>query len=299
MNSKAPRRHHRKERRNSDPMLNHPDLEKPSLFTPENLLREARRQKSIRKALVPRECVLDPLDPDGDIVRYLIREGLAAQNPSWACYHTEMYNYMLDSTTVGIVGNAVGSPFAVLVAEEMFASGCRLLLSLTSAGRIDPHADLPRFLVISRALRDEGTSHHYVARSRSCLLNSALARTLSSTLDNSPVPLGLGSSWTTDAPFRETAAAIRRARKLGADCVEMEAAALYAFAQARRKEVICIAHITNSMAQSRGDFEKGPESGSVDSLTLIEFVLRVLGRTRHANFGGLARRPSGSTSDKG
>ena len=261
-------------------MLGHHDLEEPSLFTPENLLREARRQKSTAKGLIPRICVLDP---DGDIVRYLVREGRATLNPHWACYHTEMYNHTLASGTVGLVGNAVGSPFAVLVAEEMFASGCRLLLSLTSAGRTDPRADLPRFLVVSKALRDEGTSDHYVARGRSCLLKSALLEALSSALGNSPVPLGLGSSWTTDAPFRETAAAIRRARRLGADCVEMEAAALYAFAQARRKNVVCIAHITNSMAQSKGDFEKGAESGSVDSLTLIEFILRVLSRTRHTS----------------
>jgi hypothetical protein len=63
----------------------------------------------------------------------------------------------------------------------------------------------------------------------------------------------------------------------------MEAAALHAFAQARRKDVICIAYVTNSMAQSKGDFEKGAESGSVDSLILIEFVLRVLRKTRHTN----------------
>jgi uridine phosphorylase len=254
-------------------MLSDRDLGKPSLFTAENLLREARRQKSIRKGRVPRVCLLDP---DGDIVRYLVREGRATVNPNWACYHTEMYDHLLGGTPVGIVSNAVGSPFAVLVAEEMFASGCRLLLSLTSAGRIDPQADLPRFLIISRALRDEGTSDHYVAPSRYCLLNGALRETLGSTLGRSPLPLGIGSSWTTDAPFRETAAAIRRARKLGADCVEMEAAALYAFARARRKDVVCIAHLTNSMAQSKGDFEKGAESGSVDSLALIDFVLRAL-----------------------
>ena len=146
-----------------------------------------------------------------------------------------------------------------------------------------PQADIPRFLVISKALRDEGTSDHYVSESRFCLINRTLLKTLSSALGNSPLPLDLGTSWTTDAPFRETAAAIRRAGRLGADCVEMEAAALYAFAQARRKDIICIAHVTNSMAQSKGDFEKGAEGGSVDSLTLIEFVLRVLRQTPYTN----------------
>jgi purine-nucleoside phosphorylase len=256
------------------------DLADPSLFTPENLLREARRQKSIPKRHIPQVCLLDP---DGDIVKHLLRRGLAALNPNWACYHTEMYEYKLGGRVIGIVGNAVGSPFAVLVAEEMFASGCAILLSLTSAGRISERPDLPRFLVISKALRDEGTSDHYIARSSFCFPNRLMLKAIASGIGNSPLPLGFGTSWTTDAPFRETAAAVRRARRLGAECVEMEAAALYAFAQARQKEVICIAHITDSMAQFKGDFEKGAENGSVDSLILIEFLLRALKGLRSRN----------------
>jgi hypothetical protein len=58
----------------------------------------------------------------------------------------------------------------------------------------------------------------------------------------------------------------------------MEAAALYAFAQARHRDVVCVAHLTNTMAQSKGDFEKGADSGSVDSLKLIEFLVHILRR---------------------
>ena len=53
---------------------------------------------------------------------------------------------------------AVGAPFAVLVAEQLFASGCRLLISVTSAGQIVSTAPPPYFVLIDRALRDEGTS---------------------------------------------------------------------------------------------------------------------------------------------
>src|SRR5947199_265577 len=67
--------------------------------------------------------------------------------------------------TVGIVGCAVGAPFAVLIAEELFESGCRLLLSVTSAGQILPAGPTPYFVIIDRALRDEGTSYHYAAAS--------------------------------------------------------------------------------------------------------------------------------------
>jgi len=70
-------------------------------------------------------------------------------------------------------------------------------------------------------------------------------------------PLHMGASWTTGAPFRETEAMIARCRAQGILAMEMEAAALYALAQARQYQIICFAHVTNQMGQSEGDFEKG------------------------------------------
>jgi len=78
-----------------------------------------------------------------------------------------------------------------------------------------------------------------------------------------------GATWTTDAPFRETAEAIAFAHGEGILGVEMEAAALYAFAEARSKDVVCFAHITNQMAVTEGDFEKGLAGGSQDALQVI------------------------------
>ncbi len=258
-------------------MLDHGDRRSPSLFTPENLLREARRQKGIARRTVPRVCVLDP---DGDIVRYLRKVRKATRDNSWACYHTELFVFRLGRIRMGIVGCAVGSSFAVLVAEEMFASGCRLLISMTSAGRIGLPPESPRFLLLGRALRDEGTSRHYAAHGNWSRLAPALLARLKPRLPRAPVPLVVGASWTTDAPFRETRKAIAQARHRSADCVEMEAAALYAFAAARRKQVICLAHVTNAMAQATGDFEKGPQAGSIESLKVIRFVAEALGAPR-------------------
>jgi uridine phosphorylase len=83
-----------------------------------------------------------------------------------------------------------------------------------------------------------------------------------------------GAAWTTDAPFRETAAAIERARARGILAVEMEAAALYAFAAARGKPVLCFAHVTNQMAIVSGDFEKGEAHGSAAALAVIAAAAR-------------------------
>jgi hypothetical protein len=54
----------------------------------------------------------------------------------------------------------------------------------------------------------------------------------------------------------------------------MEAASLYAFAQARQKPVVCFAHITNRMGVLEGDFEKGEADGSLESLRLVDLVAR-------------------------
>ena len=85
-----------------------------------------------------------------------------------------------------------------------------------------------------------------------------------------------GSIWTTDAPYRETEAAIAANQARGILAVEMEAAALYAFAQARKQPVVCIAHITNQMANDGDDFEKGEADGALASLAVMNAVANAL-----------------------
>ena len=85
-----------------------------------------------------------------------------------------------------------------------------------------------------------------------------------------------GASWTTDAPFRETSQAIQAAADKGILAVEMEAAALYAFAAAAGRKVLCLAHVTNTMAQSGADFEKGENDGTVDALAVLGRLVEAL-----------------------
>jgi uridine phosphorylase len=240
------------------PILSNKFYHAASVFTPENLLREARRQKSILPGSVPQICLLDP---DGDIVRYLTEKGFAHRQPHWACYHTEMYRFVYEGIAYGIVGNVVGASFAVLVAEECFASGCELLISVTSAGQITPIGQPPYFILIDKALRDEGTSYHYLPPSVYSEIDPALRDGLAGAFTQSTQWITCGATWTTDAPFRETEAAIKYARAEGILGVEMEAAALYAFAEARGKAVVCFAHITNQMGSVENDFEKGAAQG--------------------------------------
>jgi uridine phosphorylase len=248
------------------PILANKRYDAASAFTPESILREARRQKGLVEACVPAVCVLDP---DGDMVRQLKVSGRASRDEGWACYHTELYRASEAGIELGIVACAVGASFAVLIAEQLFASGCRLLISVTSSGQLAELRPPPYFVLIDRALRDEGTSYHYLPPSEFSAADPALLALVAGAFAGVRVPVERGATWTTDAPFRETPETISAMRDKGLLAVEMEAAALYAFAQARRKPVLCFAHVTNRMGSVEGDFEKGEADGAIAALSVI------------------------------
>jgi uridine phosphorylase len=244
-----------------------------SVFLPENLLREARRQKNKKECEVPTVCLLDP---DGDLAEYLLRKKTSFKNECWACYHSSLYTFRLNDFEIGIIPCVVGASYAVLAAEQLFVSGCKLLISVTSAGIIKEYETEKKFALITSAVRDEGTSYHYLPPNQSSELNKVIRSSLSLFQHTSACPFFEASSWTTDAPYRETPTAIKNMKQLNVSCVEMEASALYALAQVKGYNIICFAHLTNSMAQKEGDFEKGNEFGSIDTLNLISYVLNIL-----------------------
>ena len=247
------------------------DQHEPSVFRPEGLLREARRQRGLAEGPVPDICLLDP---DGDIVRALCRRGQGRRSPTWACYHTELTEVAIEGVELGVVGCAVGAPFAVLVAEQLFASGCHLVISITSAGQIAPGLTLPATILVDRALRGEGTSLAYLPAADSVAADASLIATVEQAVAARGIKVQRGTTWTTDAPFRETPTAIGRAEAAGALAVEMEIAGLYAFARACRRPVVCFALVTNQMARAEEDFEKGPNDGADHALALAVAVAR-------------------------
>jgi uridine phosphorylase len=259
------------------PILVPKSTTEPSVFQAANLLREGRRQLGRTDRPVPHVCLLDP---DGDVVRHLRATAAATLHDGWACYHSELWTTRVDELEIGVVGCAVGAPYATLVAEQLVASGCGLIVSVTSAGRINPLGDPPYFVVLERARRDEGTSIHYLPPSEWSTMHPRLLDALRA----QPLSVGervhFGSSWTTDAPFRETQEAIDDAAGADVHAVEMEAAALYAFAAHATFDLVCVAHVTNTMAVDGDDFEKGADNGTQRILGLAVRIAELVGHTQ-------------------
>ncbi len=124
-----------------------------------------------------------------------------------------------------------GAPCASIVVEELAAQGVRRFVLVGLAGALAPELAPGSYVVCTRALRDEGTSHHYRAPGRFARPDGRLTADLRRVLEREGAPYRAGSTWTTDAPYRETREEVRGFRREGILTVEMEASAVFTVAR--------------------------------------------------------------------
>ncbi|PKN92466.1 MAG: purine-nucleoside phosphorylase [Chloroflexi bacterium HGW-Chloroflexi-6] len=127
----------------------------------------------------------------------------------------------------------VGAPIAAALLEEAIAFGCRNFVAVGGAGVLEKGLEVGKLILVSAAVRDEGTSYHYLPPAREVTANPAAAAAIESVLQRKGLPYHKAKTWTTDAPYRETQAMVAARRTEGCFTVEMEAAALMAVAQFR------------------------------------------------------------------
>jgi uridine phosphorylase len=235
------------------PLLDHP-LDQASAFTPEALITAVRNERGLPAKPVPPVCVLDF---DGDLTDWLVATGAVQPCAAWACFHTTMHVLSIDGISCAIIPRTIGGPYAVLVAEQLAASGARIVFGLTSAGRVSPSLPVPSLIVAAQAIRDEGTSYHYLPPAETVKAQPDVVEALLSELSVIGLPVSAGLVWTTDAPYRETLEQLKRHAEAGALAVEMQAASLFAFDAARKFPVGVVAHVTNAVGRTEEQFDKG------------------------------------------
>jgi len=237
------------------PLLDHA-LDEPTVFTPRELIEAVRSQRGRDRGAIPPVCVLEF---DGDLTDALIREGEVERCAAWPCFHTEMWIWQRGDLSCGIVSRTIGGPYAVLVAEQMVACGAKVIVGLASAGRVSPALPIPSVVVADRAIRDEGTSYHYLPPGDVVQASSELAEALEVEVRDAGLKVQRGLVWTTDAPYRETAVQIERHARAGALAVEMQAASLFAFALrgGAQLQAGLVAQVSNAPDHDGQPFDKG------------------------------------------
>jgi nucleoside phosphorylase len=128
----------------------------------------------------------------------------------------------------GLVRLPIGAPATAIAVEELAARGTELFIGVGTAGAIDDRLAAGDLVVCSAALRDEGTSHHYAPPGPLAVPDPGLTARLRAALPDAI----FGPSWTTDAPYRETAEEVAKYRADGIVTVEMEASCLFTVASA-------------------------------------------------------------------
>ena len=145
-----------------------------------------------------------------------------------------IYQLRHNEQDVVLMHPGVGAPFSAALLEEAIACGARKVIVCGGCGVLDREIAVGHLLVPEDAVRDEGTSYHYLPASRRAAAPSEALEAIVATLDAEQVPYLRTTTWTTDAFYRETPAKVRLRRDEGCLCVEMEAAALFAVAQFRQ-----------------------------------------------------------------
>ena len=152
---------------------------------------------------------------------------------TWEHGSHPLYELRVDDDRVLVLHPGVGAPMAAGLLEEAIAAGCRAFVACGGAGAVAPGLALGHVVVPSAAVRDEGTSYHYLPPGREVATAPADLAAAVAVLEEEDVPHVVGKTWTTDAPYRETRAKIARRRDEGCITVEMETAAFLAVARFR------------------------------------------------------------------
>ncbi len=142
----------------------------------------------------------------------------------------------------------VGAPALAVTMEELAACGIRTMIAVGIAGTIDETGSAGNIIVPSTAIRDDGTSHHYLPSDLPARPAQDLVHRLIASLGSRSMKYTSGTVWTTDAPFRETADEIREYRDQGVLAVDMECATLFSVAQALGLRSACGLVISDSVA---------------------------------------------------
>jgi uridine phosphorylase len=144
--------------------------------------------------------------------------------------HNPIYELDIDGSRLALVHPGVGAPLAGAFLEELIARGCRAFVACGGAGVLVPDVALGHVIVPTAAIRDEGTSYHYLPAGREVEPSRQAVDAIVATLERHHVPYVTGKTWTTDGLYRETRGKLERRVAEGCLTVEMEAAAFFAVA---------------------------------------------------------------------
>lgn len=215
------------------------DPDKPAFIEPSRVLKPLES--------MPENCVICFFN---DVIASLEKQGrleLITQLKSEIGFNP-VYLIKGLANPVALLHPGVGAPLAAGFIEEAIALGASRFIACGGAGSLAASHKVGKLIVPTFAVRDEGTSYHYMSHEEKAVPTAAALNAVIATLQARGVDYETSGTWTTDGIYRETRKKIDDKRKMGCSCVEMEAAALFAVAKFRSVEMAQILYAGDDLS---------------------------------------------------
>ena len=164
-----------------------------------------------------------------------------------------IYKIIYEGHEIALFMSRVGAPACVVQYEELFAMGLEKIVVFGTCGVLDKNIDDLAIIIPNAAIRDEGTSYHYMKSSREIIVNSKYQEQFIELLNEHNYSHIVGKVWTTDAPYRETRQKVANRKEQGCVCVDMECSAIAALAKFRNKEVFQFFYAADNLDSAKWD----------------------------------------------
>lgn len=188
-----------------------------------------------------------------------------------------IYKYEIADVQLCITMPFCTAPGAAGTIEELHAMGCDKFIICGGAGCLKKDMTIGNLILPTTAVRDEGTSYHYLPPSREVVCNPETIKTVKEVLDSMNVSYVTGKTWTTDAFYRETPAMVKRRKEEGCITVEMETAAFFAVAEFHQLQLAQILYAGDDVSGEKWDERAWNQQKNVRA-NLIELSTRLIQR---------------------
>ena len=164
-----------------------------------------------------------------------------------------IYKINYENHEIALILSRVGAPACIVQYEELFVMGLEKMVVFGTCGALDKAIDDLAIIIPNAAIRDEGTSYHYLKASREIEVNPKYQQEFIKLLNEHNYSYISGKVWTTDAPYRETRNKVLKRKEEGCICVDMECSAIAALAKFRNKEIFQFFYAADNLDSAKWD----------------------------------------------
>lgn len=164
-----------------------------------------------------------------------------------------VYKINYEGEELALFMSRVGASACIVQYEELFAMGLEKVVVFGTCGVLSKDIEDLAIIIPTSAIRDEGTSYHYMKASREVETNPKYMDDFIKLLEEHEYSYVKGKTWTTDAPYRETRNKVMDRKNEGCVCVDMECSAIFALAKFRNKDVFQFFYAADNLDSAKWD----------------------------------------------